>query len=60
MEVSRDDKKMSEKAGRSGRLPARRLRTPDPMTGPQRRSPLIGIGRGLFALRGLDGTTIEK
>ncbi len=30
------------------------------MTGPQRRSQLIGIGRGLFALRGLDGTTIEE
>ncbi|MEC5180178.1 TetR/AcrR family transcriptional regulator [Arthrobacter sp. CG_A4] len=30
------------------------------MTGPQRRSQLIGVGRGLFALRGLDGTTIEE
>ena len=30
------------------------------MTGPQRRKQLIGIGRGLFALRGLDGTTIEE
>ena len=30
------------------------------MTGPQRRTQLIGIGRGLFALRGLDGTTIEE
>jgi hypothetical protein len=29
------------------------------MTGLQRRTPLIGIGRGLFARRGLDGTTIE-
>jgi len=30
------------------------------MTGQQRRKQLIGIGRGLFALRGLDGTTIEE
>ena len=30
------------------------------MTGPQRRTQLIGVGRGLFALRGLDGTTIEE
>jgi AcrR family transcriptional regulator len=30
------------------------------MTGLQRRTQLIGIGRGLFALRGLDGTTIEE
>ena len=30
------------------------------MTAPQRRSQLIDVGRGLFALRGLDGTTIEE
>ena len=30
------------------------------MTGSQRRTQLIGVGRGLFALRGLDGTTIEE
>ena len=30
------------------------------MTGPQRRIQLIGIGRALFALRGLDGTTLEE
>jgi AcrR family transcriptional regulator len=30
------------------------------MTGAQRRSQLIDIGRGLFAARGLDGTTIEE
>lgn len=30
------------------------------MTGPQRRSQLVDVGRGLFALRGLDGTTIEE
>ena len=30
------------------------------MTGAQRRSQLIDIGRGLFAIRGLDGTTIEE
>ncbi|WP_445156087.1 TetR/AcrR family transcriptional regulator [Arthrobacter sp. Hor0625] len=30
------------------------------MTGAQRRAQLIGVGRGLFALRGLDGTTIEE
>ncbi len=30
------------------------------MTGPQRRKQLIGIGRSLFASRGLDGTTIEE
>jgi AcrR family transcriptional regulator len=30
------------------------------MTGLQRRTPLIGIGRGVFARRGLDGTTIEE
>ncbi len=30
------------------------------MTGAQRRSQLIEIGRGLFAIRGLDGTTIEE
>ncbi|KRE77377.1 TetR/AcrR family transcriptional regulator [Arthrobacter sp. Soil763] len=30
------------------------------MTGAQRRAQLIGVGRGLFAMRGLDGTTIEE
>ncbi len=30
------------------------------MTGPQRRLQLVGIGRGLFAAKGLDGTTIEE
>ena len=30
------------------------------MTGLQRRSQLIDVGRGLFAVRGLDGTTIEE
>ena len=30
------------------------------MTGAQRRIQLIGVGRGLFAHRGLDGTTIEE
>lgn len=30
------------------------------MTGPQRRSQLVEVGRGLFAVRGLDGTTIEE
>lgn len=30
------------------------------MTGQQRREQLIGIGRSLFAARGLDGTTIEE
>src|SRR5919112_4520805 len=30
------------------------------MTGPQRRSQLVDVGRGLFAMRGLDGTTIEE
>jgi AcrR family transcriptional regulator len=30
------------------------------MTGPQRRSQLVDVGRSLFALRGLDGTTIEE
>jgi AcrR family transcriptional regulator len=30
------------------------------MTGPQRRSQLVDVGRGLFAVRGLDGTTIEE
>jgi len=30
------------------------------MTGVQRRSQLIDVGRGLFAARGLDGTTIEE
>lgn len=30
------------------------------MTGTQRRSQLIGIGRDLFAARGLDGTTIDE
>lgn len=30
------------------------------MTGEQRRAQLIDVGRGLFALRGLDGTTIEE
>jgi AcrR family transcriptional regulator len=30
------------------------------MTGLQRRSQLIDVGRGLFAARGLDGTTIEE
>ncbi|GAB3538208.1 TetR/AcrR family transcriptional regulator [Arthrobacter tecti] len=30
------------------------------MTGPQRRAQLIDVARGLFALRGLDGTTIEE
>ncbi len=30
------------------------------MTGPQRRSQLVEVGRGLFAMRGLDGTTIEE
>lgn len=30
------------------------------MTGVQRRSQLIGVGRGLFALRGLDGTTLDE
>jgi AcrR family transcriptional regulator len=30
------------------------------MTGQQRKSQLIGIGRALFASRGLDGTTIEE
>lgn len=30
------------------------------MTGAQRRSQLIGVGRGLFALRGLDGTTLDE
>ncbi|WP_311380772.1 TetR/AcrR family transcriptional regulator [Arthrobacter sp. ISL-28] len=37
-----------------GRIPRSR------MTGPQRRSQLVDVGRGLFALRGLDGTTIEE
>lgn len=30
------------------------------MTGPQRRQQLVEVGRGLFALKGLDGTTIEE
>ncbi len=30
------------------------------MTGQQRKSQLVGIGRALFAARGLDGTTIEE
>lgn len=30
------------------------------MTGVQRRSQLIDVGRGLFAAKGLDGTTIEE
>jgi AcrR family transcriptional regulator len=30
------------------------------MTGAQRRAQLIDVARGLFALRGLDGTTIEE
>ncbi len=30
------------------------------MTGLQRRTQLIEVGRGLFAVRGLDGTTIEE
>ena len=30
------------------------------MTGVQRRSQLIDVGRGLIAARGLDGTTIEE
>ncbi|WP_026819286.1 TetR/AcrR family transcriptional regulator [Arthrobacter castelli] len=30
------------------------------MTGQQRREQLIDVGRGLFSLRGLDGTTIEE
>ncbi len=30
------------------------------MTGAQRRAQLIDVGRALFALRGLDGTTIEE
>ncbi|QNE13991.1 TetR/AcrR family transcriptional regulator [Pseudarthrobacter sp. NBSH8] len=30
------------------------------MTGAQRRSQLVDVGRGLFAARGLDGTTIEE
>lgn len=37
------------------------VRIPRPrMTGPQRRSQLVDVGRGLFAMRGLDGTTIEE
>ncbi|MDR6557081.1 AcrR family transcriptional regulator [Arthrobacter pascens] len=37
------------------------VRIPRPrMTGPQRRSQLVDVGRGLFAVRGLDGTTIEE
>ncbi len=36
--------------------PAVRIR----MTGQQRKSQLVGIGRALFAARGLDGTTIEE
>lgn len=36
--------------------PAVRVR----MTGQQRKSQLVGIGRALFAARGLDGTTIEE
>ena len=38
----------------AGRIPRSR------MTGPQRRSQLIEVGRTLFAIRGLDGTTIEE
>ncbi|MEE2569301.1 TetR/AcrR family transcriptional regulator [Pseudarthrobacter sp. J64] len=30
------------------------------MTGPQRRTQLVDVGRGLFAAKGLDGTTIEE
>lgn len=30
------------------------------MTGPQRREQLVEVGRGLFAVKGLDGTTIEE
>ncbi|MBO1266489.1 TetR/AcrR family transcriptional regulator [Arthrobacter cavernae] len=30
------------------------------MTGPQRRAQLMGIGRALFAARGMDSTTIEE
>ncbi|MFP3686401.1 helix-turn-helix domain-containing protein, partial [Bacillus sp. SIMBA_026] len=30
------------------------------MTGHQRKAQLIGIGRSLFAARGLDATTIEE
>ncbi|MDQ0617607.1 AcrR family transcriptional regulator [Arthrobacter globiformis] len=38
----------------AGRIPRSR------MTGPQRRSQLVEVGRALFAMRGLDGTTIEE
>ncbi|MDQ0864021.1 AcrR family transcriptional regulator [Arthrobacter globiformis] len=38
----------------AGRIPRSR------MTGAQRRSQLIEVGRALFAMRGLDGTTIEE
>lgn len=30
------------------------------MTGPQRRSQLIGVGRALFAEKGFEGTTVEE
>lgn len=46
----------SEPAGTVSNGPAVRVR----MTGQQRKSQLIGIGRALFAARGLDGTTIEE
>ena len=49
----------------AGNHPGRPVRAPGyvprlRMTGAQRRSQLIEIGRGLFAIRGLDGTTIEE
>lgn len=47
---------VSEAAARATIAPATRVR----MTGQQRKSQLIGIGRALFAARGLDGTTIEE
>jgi len=50
-----------EDSGTAGTVQAAAVRpVRSRMTGPQRRSQLIDVGRGLFAARGLDGTTIEE